>query len=163
MKKIIYILFASCLFLTSCKTNDDIYYSDMYLAIEVVDSLGNNLLGESSNLIHEGETKVQIGKGEFYIDCQENSEFTFRRILDEENSYLKIGSWCYDRNDMYVIIDWGGDIKKDVIVFSYDSHLDGLQSLSHDFKYPYKITINGKNMELNKETGHYIYVKDINS
>lgn len=165
MRKIISILFATCLFLVSCNNEEEVYYSDMYLAIEVVDSLGNNLLGESSNLIHQGETKVKIGNSYYYLDSQNNgnNSFTFRHIQNETNNYLKIGCWYYDRKDMYVIIDWGGDIKKDVIVFSYDSPLDGLQSSSHDFKYPYSITINGKDLELDKESGRYIYVKDINS
>lgn len=165
MKKIIYILFASCLFLASCnKDNDDVYYSDMYLAIEVVDDQGNDLLGESSKLIHQGETKAKIGNDYYYLNSQENNAFTFRHILNEtDNNYLKIGCWYYDRENLYIIIDWGGDIKRDVIVFSYDSHLDGLQSSSHDFKYPYSITINGKDLELDKESGRYIYVKDINS
>ncbi|MBQ2126632.1 MAG: hypothetical protein II198_03140, partial [Bacteroidaceae bacterium] len=76
--------------------------------------------------------------------------------------HIKIGCWFYDRKDLYLIIDWGGDIERDVIIFSYDSPLDGLDSPSHDFRYPYSITINGKVPELNYETGHYIYVKDIN-
>lgn len=162
MKKIIYILFASCLFLASCnKNNDDVYYSDMYLAIEVVDDQGNDLLGESSKLIHQGETKAKIGNDYYYLNSQENNAFTFRHILNEtDNNYLKIGCWYYDRENLYIIIDWGGDIKRDVIVFSYDSPLDG-NSPSHDFRYPYSITINGKDLELNEDSGHFIYVKDI--
>ena len=162
MKKIIYILFAASLFLASCnKDNDDnVYYYDMYLAIEVVDDQGNDLLGASSKLIHPGETKVKIGETDYYLDSQENNTFTFRHILNDTNNYLKIGCWYYDRKDMYVIIDWGGDTKRDVIIFSYDSHLNG-SSPSHDFRYPYSITINGKNLELNEDSGHYIYVKDI--
>ena len=162
MKKIIYILFASCLFLASCnKDNDDVYYNDMYLAIEVVDNQGNDLLGESSSLIHQGETKVKIGESYYYLDCQENNAYTFRRILEEENSYLKIGCWCRDLNNYKIVIDWGGDIKKDLIVFCYDSHLNG-GSPDHDFRYPYSITINGKDLVLNEDNGHFIYVKDIN-
>ena len=166
MRKIIYILFATFLFLTSCNNDNDLYYYDMYLAIEVVDAEGNDLLGESSNLIHQGETKAKIGNTYYYLNSQDNgnNSFTFRNIKDEANNYIKIGCWYYDRKDLYVTIDWGGDIKKDVIVFSYDSPLNGLESSSHDFRYPYSIKINGKDLELNEESGHFIYVKDdINS
>ena len=162
MRKIIYILFACCLFMASCGKDKDVYYYDMYLAIEVVDDQGNDLLGESSSLIHQGETCVKIGKINYFIDSQENNTFTFRHILNETNSYLKIGSWSRDLNNYKIIIDWGGNIEKDVIVFSYDSHLDG-GSPDHDFRYPYSITINGKDLELNEDSGHFIYVKDINS
>lgn len=163
MKKIISILFATCLFLASCNNEEEVYYYDMYLAIEVVDAQGNDLLGESSNLIHQGETKVKIGNSYYYLDSQNNgnNSFTFRHIQNETNNYLKIGCWYYDRKDLYLVIDWKEDIKKDVIVFSYDSHLNGMESSSHDFRYPYSIKINGKDLELNEDTGHYIYVKDI--
>ena len=161
MKKIISILFACCLFLASCnKDNNDVYYYDMYLAIEVVDNQGNDLLGESSSLIHQGETKVKIGEKDYYLDSQENNTFTFRHILNESNNYLKIGCWYYDCKDTYVIIDWGSEIKKDVIKFSYDCPLNG-ESPNHNFRYPYSITINGKNLELNEDSGHFIYVKDL--
>lgn len=161
MKKIIYILFASCLFLASCnKDNDDVYYNDMYLAIEVVDDQGNDLLGESSKLIHQGETKAKIGK-DYYLDThQEGDRFTFRHIQNETHNYIKIGCWWGDCNDYKITIDWGTDIEKDLIVFSYDSPYNG-NSPSHDFRYPYSITINGKDLELNEDSGHFIYVKDI--
>lgn len=161
MKKILPILFASCLFLASCSNDDDIYYLDMYLAIEVVDEQGNNLLGSSSTLIHPGETKIKIGDKFYYLDSQEDNSFTFRHIIDKTNSHLKIGCWFYDRKDLYLVIDWGGEFEKDIILFSYDNHQDGMDSPSHDFRYPYSITINGKELELDNETGHYIYVKDI--
>lgn len=162
MKKIICILFASCLFLASCnKDNDEVYYNDMYLAIEVVDSQGNDLLGESSKLIHHGETKVKIGK-DYYLDThQEDDRFTFRHIQDETHNYIKIGCWWGDCNDYKITIDWGANIEKDLIVFSYDSPHNG-NSPSHDFRYPYSITINDKDLELNEDNGHFIYVKDIN-
>ena len=160
MKKIISILFAASLFLASCSNDNELYYYDMYLAIEVVDAEGNDLIGDSSPLIHQGETKVRIGEKDYYLNSQENGPFTFRHILSETNNYLKIGCWYYDRKDLYAIIYWGGDTKRDVIVFSYDSPLDGLDSPEHDFRYPYSITINGKELELNKESGHFIYVKD---
>ena len=162
MKKIIYILFAASLFLASCnKDNDNVYYYDMYLSIEVVDDQGNDLLGESSKLIHPGETKANIGKY-YYLDTQqEDDRFTFRHIQHETNSYIKIGCWWGDCTDSNIIIDWGYNIEKDRIVFSYDSPHNG-SSPSHDFRYPYSITINGKDLELNEDSGHYIYVKDIN-
>ena len=161
MKKILPILFASCLFLASCSNDDDIYYLDMYLAIEVVDEQGNNLLGSSSNLIHQGETKAVYGTRELYLDSQEDGRFTFRHIVDKTNSHIKIGCWWGDIKNSKIIIDWGGGIEKDVILFSYDNHENGFDSPSHDFRYPYSITINGKELELDNETGHYIYVKDI--
>ena len=74
---------------------------------------------------------------------------------------IKIGCWYYDRKDLKVTINWGGNIEKDVIVFSYDSPLDGLDSPSHDFRYPYSITINGKDLTFNEETGRFTYVKDV--
>ena len=162
MKKIIFILFVTSILGASCSNDNEVYYDDMFLAIEVVDSQGNDLLGNSSPLIHAGETKVKIGKKYYYLNSQENNIYTFRHILSVPNNYLKIGCWEYDLKDLYVIIEWGGDIKRDVIVFSYDSHLNGLDSPSHDFRYPYSITINGKELELNEENGHFIYVKDIN-
>ena len=161
MRKIISLLFASCLFLASCSNDDDIYYLDMYLAIEVVDEQGNNLLGSSSNLIHQGETKAVYGTRELYLDSQEDGRYTFRHIVDKTNSHIKIGCWWGDIKNSKIIIDWGGGIEKDVILFSYDNHLNGFDSPSHDFRYPYNITINGKKLELDNETGHYIYVKDI--
>ena len=161
MKKILPILFASCLFLASCSNDDDIYYYDMYLAIEVVDNQGNNLLGSASSLIHQGETKAVYGTRELYLDSQEDGRFTFRHIVDKTNSHIKIGCWWGDIKNSKIIIDWGGGIEKDVILFSYDNHLNGFDSPSHDFRYPYSITINGKELELDNETGHYIYVKDI--
>ena len=163
MKKILSILFATSLFLASCSNDNELYYYDMYLAIEVVDALGNDLLGESSPLIHQGETKVRIGEKDYYLNSQEKKYYTFRHIRQNEaNDYLKIGCWYYDCNKLYAVIHWGGDTKRDVIVFSYDSPLDGLDSPSHDFRYPYSITINGKELELNKENGHFVYVKDFN-
>ena len=162
MKKIIFTLFSLSLFLSSCSNDDDVFYSDMYLAIEVVDNQGNDLLGGSSPLIHQGETKIKIGSQFYYLDSQANEPFTFRHIRNETKSYLKIGCWYYDREDIYLTIHWGGDVERDVIVFSYDSPSNGLTSSSHDFRYPYNITINGKNLELDTESGHYIYVKDIN-
>lgn len=162
MKKIIYILFAASLFLASCnKDNDNVYYYDMYLAIEVVDDQGNDLLGASSKLIHPGETKAKIGK-DYYLDTQqEDDRFTFRHIQHENHNYLKIGCWFGDCTNYKITIDWGANIEKDLIVFSYDSPHNG-SSPSHDFRYPYSITINGKDLELNEDSGHYIYVKDIN-
>lgn len=161
MKKILPILFASCLFLASCSNDDDIYYYDMYLAIEVVDNQGNNLLGSASSLIHQGETKVSFGNRDCYLDTQEDDRFTFRHIIDETNSHVKIGCWWGDCKNSRITIHWGDDIEKDVILFSYDNHLNGFDSPSHDFRYPYSITINGKELELDNETGHYIYVKNI--
>ena len=160
MRKIISLLFASCLFLASC-SNDDLYYYDMYLAIEVVDNQGNNLLGSASSLIHQGETKAVYGTRKLYLDSQEDGRYTFRHIVDKTNSHIKIGCWWGDIKNSKIIIDWGGGIEKDIILFSYDNHLNGFDSPSHDFRYPYSITINGKELELDNETGHYIYVKDI--
>ena len=163
MKKILSILFATSLFLASCSNDNELYYYDMYLAIEVVDAQGNDLLGESSPLIHQGETKVRIGGKDYYLNSQEKEYFTFRHIQQNEgNNYWKIGCWYYDRKDLSAVIHWGGNTERDVIVFSYDSPLDGLDSPDHDFRYPYSITINGRELELNKESGHFIYVKDIN-
>ena len=161
MKNIIPILLASCLFLASCNNDDNTYYYDMYLAIEIVDNQGNNLLGSSSSLIHEGETKASFGTKECYLDTQEDDRYTFRHIIDETNSHIKIGCWWGDRKNNKITINWGGDIKKDIIIFSYDSPLDGSDSPEHDYRYPYSITINGKELELNKDTGHYIYGKEI--
>ena len=162
MKKLISILFATTLCLASCSKDSEVYYYDMYLAIEVVDSQGNDLLGSSSPLVHQGESKAIIGSSECYLDSQDHSVYTFRRILNDTNSYLKIGSWSTDRKDFKITIDWSGDIAKDVIMFSYDSHIDGLESQSHDFRYPYSITINGENLDFNADRGHFIYVKDMN-
>ena len=161
MKKIISILFAASLFLASCsKDNNDVYYYDMYLAIEIVDNQGNDLLGESSSLIHQGETKARIGK-DYYLDThQEDDRFTFRHIQQKTHNYIKRGCWFGDCTDYKITIDWGADIEKDLIVFSYDCPLNG-SSPKHDFRYPYSITINGKNLELNEDSGHFIYVKDI--
>ncbi len=161
MKNIIPILLASCLFLASCNNDDNTYYYDMYLAIEIVDNQGNNLLGSSSSLIHEGETKAIFGNRECYLDSQEDDRHTFRHIIDGTNSHIKIGCWWGDSKNTRTVIDWGGDIERDVIVFSYDSPLNGSDSPEHDYRYPYSITINGKEPELNKDTGHYIYVKEI--
>lgn len=161
MKKIIFILFSFSLLLSSC-SNDDVFYNDMYLAIEVVDNQGNDLLAGSSSLIHQGETRIRIGNKYYYLDSTESNSFTFRHIRNETTNYLKIGCWYYDREDIYLTIHWGGDIERDVIVFSYDSPSNGLTSDSHDFRYPYNITINGKNLDFDNETGHFIYVKDIN-
>lgn len=162
MRKIISILFATCLFLVSCNNEEEVYYSDMYLAIEVVDSLGNNLLGESSNLIHEGETKISMGKKEYYLNTmQDDNRITFRHIHNESHSYLKIGCWWGDCTNSKITIDWGADIEKDLIVFSYDSPHNG-GSPNHDFRYPYSITINGKDLMLDEDSGHFIYIKDIN-
>ncbi|MBQ2126456.1 MAG: hypothetical protein II198_02245, partial [Bacteroidaceae bacterium] len=83
MKNIIPILLASCLFLASCNNDDNTYYDDMYLAFEIVDNKGNDLLGSSSSLIHQGETKVSIGANICYLDSLENDKFTFRHIIDE--------------------------------------------------------------------------------
>lgn len=162
MNKIISILFAAALLLTSCSKDSEVYYYDMYLAIEVVDSQGNDLLGDSSPIVHPNETKAIIGSNECYLDSSDNSVYTFRRILSNTNSYLKIGSWSGDRENFKITIDWGGDVAKDMITFSYDSHIDGLESQSHDFRYPYSITINGENLEFNAENGHFIYVKSLN-
>lgn len=161
MKKIISILLVSYLFLAASCSKDDGTYYDMYLAIEVVDNQGNDLLSNSSGLIHSGETKITIGGKDYYLNSQKNNTFTFRLLENGTNNYLKIGCWCYDRVDMDLIINWGGNIEKDVIVFSYDSPLDGLDSPSHDFRYPYSITINGKDLTFNEETGRFTYVKDI--
>ncbi len=161
MRNIISILFACCLFMASCNKDKEVYYNDMYLAIEVVDDQGNDLLGESSKLIHQGETKAKIGK-DYYLDThQEDDKYTFRHIQHETNNYIKIGCWWGDCNNYQITIDWGANIEKDVIVFSYDSPTNG-NSPNHDFRYPYSITINGKDLELNEDTGHYIYVKNIN-
>ena len=162
MKNIIPVLLAACLLFVSCDNNDDTEYYDMYLAIEVVDSQGNNLLGSASNLVHQGETKVNFGKRVCYLDSQEDDRYTFRHIVDDAHSHIKIGCWWGDCVDNEITINWGEDIAKDIIIFSYDSPLNGLDSPSHDFRYPYSITINGKELELDNETGHYIYVKDIN-
>ena len=162
MKKIISILLVSYLFLaTSCSKDDGTYY-DMYLAIEVVDNQGNDLLGSSSGLIHPDETKMTIGEKDYYLNSQTaDNRLTFRLINNETNSYLKIGCWFGDKTDFKITINWGGNIEKDLIVFSYDSPLDGLDSPSHDFRYPYSITINGKNLTFNEETERFTYVKDI--
>lgn len=162
MKKILSILFATSLFLASCSNDNELYYYDMYLAIEVVDAQGNDLLGESSPLIHQGETRVRIGSKDCYLESNVHNRYTFRHIHHETNSFIKIGYWYSDRTDCKITIYWGGNIEKDVIVFSYDSHKDGIDSPEHDFRYPYSITINGRELELNKESGHFIYVKDIN-
>lgn len=161
MKKLLTNILLSTLFLASCNEYDDIYYYDMFIALEVVDPAGNDLLQESSGLIHYGETNVKIGEKYYYLNSQDTNSFTFRCIENEAKNYLKIGCWYYDRTDLYLIIDWGGDMTKDVLVFSYDSPLDGLDSPSHDFRYPYSITINGKDLEFNKETGHFIYIKEM--
>ena len=162
MKKLISILLVSYLFLAAgCSKGDGTYY-DMYLAIEVVDNQGNDLLSSSSGLINPSETRIKIGEKDYYLNSQENNTFTFRLIESGTNNYLKIGCWYYDRNDLYLTINWGGNIPKDVIVFSYDSPIDGLDSPSHDFRYPYSITINGKTLMFNEETERFTYVKDIN-
>ena len=162
MKKIISILFAASILLASCDNDNEAYYYDMYLAIEVVDNQGNNLLGNSSVLINQGETKIRIAGEYCYLNSQIFDRYTFRNIQDATNSYIKIGCWYSDRTDTKITIDWSNGIEKDVIIFSYDSPLNGLESPSHDFRYPYSITINGKELELNEENGHFIYVKDIN-
>ena len=161
MKKIISILLVSYLFLAASCSKDDGTYYDMYLAIEVVDNQGNDLLSNSSGLIHSNETKITIGGKDYYLNSQENNAFTFRHIKNGTNSFLKIGCWYADRTDSKISINWGGNIEKDVIVFSYDSPLDGLDSPSHDFRYPYSITINGKDLTFNEETGRFTYVKDV--
>lgn len=148
--------------LASCSNDNELYYYDMYLAIEVVDAEGNDLLGDSSSLIHQGETKVRIGDKDYYLNSQENNNFTFRLIRNEGNNYLKIGCWYSDLSNYKITIDWGSGIERDLIVFSYDTPLNGWKSPDHDFRYPYSITINGKELELNEESGHFIYVKDIN-
>ena len=161
MKKIISILLISYLFLAAGCSKDDGTYYDMYLALEVVDNQGHDLLGNSSPLIHQNETKMIIGGKDYYLDSQENNAFTFRHIQNETDSYLKIGCWYADRTDAKIVIDWGSNIEKDVIVFSYDSPLDGLDSPTHDFRYPYSITINGKDLTFNEETERFTYVKDV--
>ena len=161
MKKIISTILISILFLASCSEYDDTYYYDMFLAIEVVDSQGNDLLGDSSTLIKKDETKIVIGGKDYYLNSPESNAYTFRHIKDKSLSYLKIGHWCGDRSDFKITLDWGGHAKKDLIIFSYDSHLNGFESSSHDFRYPYNITINGKELTFNNETGRFIYVKDI--
>ena len=160
MKKIISILLVSYLFLAASCSKDDNTYYDMYLAIEVVDDQGNDLLGSSSSLIHQGETRITIGKEDYYLNSQENNTFTFRHIQNGITNYLKIGCWYADRTDAKIVIDWGGNIEKDVIVFSYDSPLDGLDSPTHDFRYPYSLTINGQSLTFNEETERFTYVKD---
>lgn len=162
MKKIIFTLFSLSIFLSSCSNDDDVFYNDMYLAIEVLDNQGNDLLGASSTIIHQGETRIRIGNEYYYLDSTESNSFTFRHIRNETTNYLKIGCWYYDREDIYLTIDWGGGVECDVIVFSYDSPSNGLTSSSHDFRYPYNIRINGKKLDLDTESGHFIYVKDIN-
>lgn len=162
MKKILSILFATSLFLASCSNDNELYYYDMYLAIEVVDAQGNDLLGESSPLIHQGETKVRIGGKDYYLNSQESDRITFRHIQNGRNNHLKIGYWYSDLSNYKITIDWGSGIEKDFIVFSYDTPLNGWESPDHDFRYPYSITINGKEVELNEESGHFIYVKDSN-
>lgn len=162
MKKNISILFALSMLLACCSNDNELYYYDMYLAIEVVDAQGNDLLGESSPLIHPGETKVRIRGLECDLNSQVRDRYIFRHILNDAHNYLKIGYWDSDQIDTKIAIDWGGNIEKDIIIFSYDSQLDGWDDFSHDFRYPYSITINGKELELNKESGHFIYVKDIN-
>ena len=163
MKKIIFTLLSLSLLLSSCSNDDDnVFYNDMYISLEIVDNQGNDLLSSSSELIHHGETKIRIGNIFYYLDSQESEPFTFRHILNDTRNYLKIGCWYYDREDIYLTIHWGGDVKNDVIVFSYDSPNNGLTSSSHDFRYPYKITINGKNLQFDNDSGHFIYVKDIN-
>ena len=162
MKKIIFTLFSLSLFLSSCSDDDNVFFNDMYISLEIVDNLGNDLLSSSSDLIQQGETKIRIGNEFYYLDSQENNSFTFRRILNDTRNYLKIGCWYYDREDLYLTIHWGSDVKNDVIVFSYDSPNNGLTSSSHDSRYPYKMTINGKDLQFDNESGHFIYVKDIN-
>lgn len=162
MKKNISILFALSMLLACCSNDNELYYYDMYLAIEVVDAQGNDLLGDSSPLIHQGETKIKIGGTEYYLNSQESNRITFRYVNNETNNYLKIGCWYSDLTNYKITIDWGGDVEKDLIVFSYDTPLNGLESPSHDFRYPYSITINGKELELNEENGHFVYVKDFN-
>lgn len=161
MKKLLTTILIFSVFLASCGEYDDIYYYDMFLAIEVVDSQGNDLLGESSPLIKSDETKIVIGGKDYYLNSPESNTYTFRHIKDKSISYLKIGHWYSDRSDFNITIDWGAGLEKDRIVFSYDSHLNGFESPAHDFRYPHNITINGKELAFNSETGHFIYVKDI--
>ena len=160
MKKIISFLLISTLFLAACSEYDDVYYYDMYLAIEVVDSQGNDLLSEDSLLINEGTTKIRIAGQDCYLNSNVYNRYTFRLIQTEPKSYIKIGCWWSDRTDSKITINWGEGIKNDVIIFSYDSHLDGFESSSHDFRYPYNITINGKELAFDDQTGHFIYVKE---
>lgn len=160
MKKIIPILLVSYLFLAaSCSKNLDTYY-DMYMAIEVVDNQGNDLLGSSSSLIHPGETKMTIGKRNIYLDSPTNDHHTFRHIKNQTNSYVKIGCWFADRTNAKIVINWGGNIEQDVIVFSYDSPLNGSDSPSHDYRYPYSLTINGQELTFNEETERFTYIKN---
>ena len=161
MNKIISILLVSYLFLAASCSKDNNTYYDMYLSIEVVDNQGNDLLGSSSPLIHQNETKMTIGGKDYYLNSPDNSNYTFRHIQNNTSSFLKIGCWYADRKDAKIVIDWGGDVEKDVIVFSYDTPLDGLDSPSHDFRYPYSLTINGKSLTFNEETERFTYVKDI--
>ena len=161
MKKIISILLISYLFLAASCSKDDSTYYDMYLAIDVVDNQGNDLLGSTSSLIHQGETKIKIGNKDYYLNSQAaDNRLTFRLINNGTKSYLKIGCWFGDTTDSKITIDWGGNIEKDVIVFSYDSPLDGLDSPTHDFRYPYSLTINGQSLTFNEETERFTYVKD---
>ena len=97
MKKIISILLVSYLFLAASCSKDDGTYYDMYLAIEVVDNQGNDLLGNSSPLIHPNETKMTIGGKDYYLNSLDKSHLTFRHIQNGTDSYLKIGCWFADR------------------------------------------------------------------
>ena len=162
MKKLTSILLGSILLLASCSNDNETYFNDLYLAIEVVDDQGNDLLGSSSTLIQEGETKIKIGGLDYFLNAQDNNRYTFRHIENDTHSYIKIGYWDSDQTDTKVTINWGGDIEKDIIIFSYDSPLNGIESSDHDPNHPYSITINGKEVEFNEERGHFIYVKDIN-
>lgn len=161
MKKFLYTILASCFFLVSCndEENEGKLYN-MFLSIEVTDNNGINLLSESSSIINDGKTKVIIEGKEYYLDRdQGRNSFIFRRMLSETHSYLMIGSWYNDCTNEKIIIEWGGSVTDDTIVFSYDSPLDGMQSEQHDFRYPYSITVNGESLEFNKERGRYVYVK----
>ena len=162
MKQLTSILLTSILLLASCSTDSETFNTDLYLAIEVVDAEGNDLLGKSSSLIQEGETKVKIGGQDCYLNSQVSDRYTFRHILSDIHSYIKIGTWWGDRTDTKVTIEWGSNIEKDVIVFSYDSPLNGMESPDHDMNRPYSITINDQELEYNEEREHFIYVKDIN-
>ena len=97
MKKFISILLVSYLFLAASCSKDDGTYYDMYLAIEVVDNQGNDLLSSSSGLIHPNETKMTIGEKDYYLNSsQEKDYYTFRHIKNATNSFLKIGCWYYE-------------------------------------------------------------------
>ena len=162
MKQLTSILLTSILLLASCSTDSETFNTDLYLAIEVVDAEGNDLLGKSSSLIQEGETRIKIGGQDCYLNSQVSDRYTFRHILSDTHSYIKIGSWCGDLTDTKLTIYWGGDIEKDVLIFSYDSPLNGMESPDHDMNRPYSITINGQELEYNEEREHFIYVKDLN-